>query len=240
MNRSSQANTPTDVATYFGADHAAIYDRRIRQRCPSYEALHAMLASWLSSIPGDARALSAGAGTGAEILTLGQRFPDWQFVAADISSDMLDACRQRLAAAGMVDRVAFHHGPLQGFRAAEPFNAATSILVSHFILDPTERLAYYRAIADRLRPGGTFILADLFGAPGTPEFSLLFEAWLASFAAQGMSAEDLATERAHFQRDIAFLPEEELLAMLETAGFSCPVRFYQTWLFGGWVMTKEL
>jgi len=55
-----------------------------------------------------------------------------------------------------------------------------------------------------------------------------------------MSAEDLATERAHFQRDIAFLPEEELLAMLETAGFSCPVRFYQTWLFGGWVMTKEL
>lgn len=230
---------PMDVATYFGAEHAAIYDRRIRQRCPSYEALHGMLVAWLAPLPDAARVLVAGAGTGAEIARLGQRFPGWNFVAADISADMLEICRHRLAQGGIAERTAFHHGQLRDYRADAPFDAATSVLVSHFILDRAERLAYYQAIAESLKPGGVFILADLFGAPGTPVFDTLFESWRVSIAEHGISAEELARDREHVMRDIAFLPEEELMAMLKEAGFSEPVRFYQTWLFGGWVMSKK-
>ncbi len=232
-------NEAVNIAAYFDAGHAAIYDRRIRQRCPSYEALHAMLVSWLKVLPAPARILCAGAGTGAEILTLGLRFPNWRFVAADISAGMLDVCRERMARSGLTDCVEFHLGAPQTLPPGAAFDGATSILVSHFILDRAERLAYYRAIAERLRPGGMFILADLFGDKGSAEFPRLLETWLASFAEQAVSADDHAKDVAHVMRDIAFLPETDLLSLLEEAGFETLTRFYQTWLFGGWVMTRR-
>lgn len=227
-----------EVSAYFGTGHATIYDRRIRQRCPSYDALHAILPHFLTGLSGTARILSAGAGTGAEILSLGRHFPACRFVAADISADMLEVCRERMTAAGLAQRVDFHHGPVQDLAADATFDAATSVLVSHFILDRSERLAYYRAIADRLKPGGAFILVDLFGDMQTPAFSRLFETWLASFAEHAGDASNHELDRVHILRDIAFLPEAELVAMLEEAGFDAPTRFYQTWLFGGWAMSK--
>ncbi len=228
-----------DVAAYFNADHAARYDRRIRQRCPTYEGLHRALGSSLVRLPQAAQVLVAGAGTGWEILTLGRRFPSWRFLAADLSAGMLDACRRRVAEAGMAPRVAYRCGDLRSFEATEEFDAATSVFVSHFILERADRLAFYRSVARSLKPGATFILADLFGSPGTSQFSLLFEAWLASLAEQGASAEDLVKERAHLGADIAFLPEAELLSLLDEAGFESPTRFFQTWLFGGWLMNKR-
>jgi tRNA (cmo5U34)-methyltransferase len=239
MKTGNNMTEATDIAAYFDADHATIYDRRIRQRCPSYEALHTMLVSWLKGLPESAHILSVGAGTGAEILTLGRRFPNWRFVAADISADMLGVCRERMERNGLADRVEFHLGAPHTLPVGETFDAATSVLVSHFILERTERQAYYQAIAERLRPGGVFILADLFGDSGAAEFPLLLDAWFASFAEQAVSADDHAKDLAHVMRDIAFLPETELLSMLETVGFEKPTRFYQTWLFGGWVMTRR-
>lgn len=228
-----------DVAAYFDADHAAIYDRRIRRRCPSYDALHEMVAGWLASRPEGGRLLSAGAGTGAEILSLGPRFPGWSFVAADLSADMLAACRRRVEAAGLAGRVDYHHGPLQGLPVGAEFDAATSILVSHFILDRGERLAYYRAIAERLRPGGLFLLADLHGDPADPAFARLFEPWLATFTDAAADPAGVAWERTHLMGDIAFIPEAELAALLEEAGFEPPLRFYQSWLFGGWATARR-
>ena len=239
MITGNDINEATDIAAYFDADHATIYDRRIRQRCPSYEALHIMLASWLKELPGSARVLSVGAGTGAEILTLGRRFADWRFVAADISTDMLGVCRERVERHGLAGRVEYHLGAPDTLPVGETFDAAASVFVSHFILERTERLAYYRAIAQRLRPGGVFILADLFGDPRSAEFPQLLDAWLASFAEQAVSPDEHAKDVAHILRDIAFLPETELSSMLEAAGFEKPTRFYQTWLFGGWVMTRQ-
>lgn len=42
------------------------------------------------------------------------------------------------------------------------------------------------------------------------------------------------------ERDVAFVPESELVALLKEAGFSNPLRFYQTYLFGGWVVTRDV
>lgn len=248
MDKTSPPGPPTaatpplaagDIAAYFGAGHAVIYDRRIRQRCPTYEGLHRMLGSSLYPMPEAAHVLIAGAGTGWEILTLGRRFPSWRFLAADLSADMLEACRRRAAEAGLASRVAYHCGDLRSFESAEAFDGATSVFVSHFISKRSDRLAFYRSIAKSLKPGAAFLLADLFGEKGTPQFSRHLEAWLASMAEQGVSAEDLAKDRAHLAADIAFLPEPELLSLLTEAGFESPTRFFQTWLFGGWVMNKR-
>jgi len=140
----------------------------------------------------------------------------------------------------MTDRVAFFNGRLQEYQSPAPFDAASSVFVSHFIKGREEKLAYFRAIAANLKPGGLFILADLFGAKGSPEFEQLLNAWLVSYASHGVSAEELAQDRAHIDRDVSFIAESELLALLNEAGFGTPVRFYQTFLFGGWVTTKHV
>jgi tRNA (cmo5U34)-methyltransferase len=227
-----------DASAHFDEDLAAKYDRRIRLFCPSYDALQQMLVPWLVSLPEHSTFLSAGAGTGAEILTLGRRFPSWRFVAVDVSPDMLDACRQRLSEVGFLERVKFFNGPLQQYRSPAPLDGVSSVFVAHFIKGREEKLAYFRSVAANLRPGGLFVLADLFGDQEAPAFERLFEAWFAAYASNGISVEELAKDRAHVVQDVSFIPENELFALLAEAGLSPPVRFYQTYLFGGWVATK--
>jgi tRNA (cmo5U34)-methyltransferase len=235
-----QATEQFDVSSHFDESLAAKYDRRIRLFCPSYDALHQMIVTWLQSLPEHSAFLSAGAGTGAEIITLGKCFPSWRFVAVDVSSDMLSACQRRATEVGMANRVAFFNGRLQDYQSPAQFDAASSVFVSHFIKEREEKLAYFRSIAASLKPGGLFILADLFGDRGSPEFEQLLNAWLLSYAAHGVPAEELVQDRAHVERDVAFISEGELVALLREAGFATPVRFYQTFLFGGWVAAKNV
>lgn len=229
-----------DATTHFDDSLAADYDRRIRLFCPSYDALHQMIAPWLRPLSEHSTFLSAGSGTGAEIINLGKRFPSWRFVGVDVSSDMLDACRRRIAEAGIADRTAFFNTRMQEYRSPAPFDAASSVFVAHFLEGRDEKRAYFRSIAANLKPGGILVLADLFGDKGSPDFERMLNAWLSSYASNGISGDELAKSRAHIERDVDFIPEAELVAVLREAGFVAPVRFYQTFLFGGWVATKRL
>ncbi len=236
----AQPTEQFNIMAHFDESLAAKYDRRIRLFCPSYDALHQMIVPWLEALPEASSFLSAGAGTGAEIATLGRCFPSWCFTAVDVSPDMLGACQNRASEAGMANRVTFFNGRLQEYQSPAPFDAASSIFVAHFIKGQEEKLAYFRSIAANLKPGGLFVLADLFGDRDSPEFVRLLNAWMLSYASHGVSAEDLAKDRAHVERDVAFIPESELVALLREAGFAAPLRFYQTYLFGGWVVTRDV
>jgi len=227
-----------EVSRHFDAALADRYERRIRMFCPSYDALHEMIGTLLSRLPEGSSILSAGAGTGAEVIRLGMRFPSWRFVAADISPDMLHVCRERAEGHGMSGRVEYFCGRLRDYRPQLSFDAATSIFVSHFILSREERQAHFQAIADSLKPGGRLVFADLHGDRHSASFSHLLAAWLEGYAAHGVSEDELERDREHIERDIAIIPERELLDLLESAGFSRAVRFYQTFLFGAWVGTK--
>jgi tRNA (cmo5U34)-methyltransferase len=229
-----------DVSAHFDESLAGKYDRRIRLFCPSYDALHWMLVPWLVGLPERSYFLSAGAGTGAEIVTLGRRFPFWRFVAVDASSEMLAACRERLSGAGLAERLEFFKGLLQQYRAPTPLDDASSVFVAHFIKNRDEKLAYFRSVADSLKPGGLFVLADLFGDKDSPEFARLLDVWFTSYESHGVSAEDLARDRAHVMNDVSFISEDDIHDMLIEAGFSPQIRFYQTYLFGGWVTTNHV
>lgn len=235
----TRAAAQFDATTHFDEGAATRYERRIRAFCPSYDALHRIAAAWVRDLPEGARFLSCGAGTGGEILALGAIHPSWRFVAVDISRDMLSACRARVVAAGMEDRVSFSEGRAEDFRSPAPFDGASSVFVAHFIEGHEAKLAYFRAIRANLKPGATFILADLFGEPAAPAFRRSLDAWLACYAASGVVAQDLARDRAHIENDISFIPEAELRELLEEAGFEAPIRFFQTFLFGGWAATKR-
>ena len=227
-----------EVSAHFNKTLADTYEKRIRLFCPNYDALHAMIASLLTDLPERANFLSAGAGTGTEILMLGRLFPDWHFHAVDNSAEMLNVCHGRVAQAGMNERVTYFHGRMQEFMGDPAFDAASSVFVSHFIKGREEKLSYFNSIASHLKPGGLFVLADLFGDRDLPEFSQLLEAQLASYASHGITAEEFAKDRAHVENDIDYVPEAELADYFDEAGFTTPVRFYQTYLFGGWIARR--
>ncbi len=229
-----------DASTHFDDGLAAKYDRRIRLFCPSYDALHEIIPVWFQRLPECTNFLSAGAGTGAEILALGKIFPSWRFTAVDVSRDMLKACHDRISDAGMAKRVTFFNGQLQEYQSPTPFDAASSVFVSHFIKGRDEKLAYFHSVSSNLKPGGIFVLADLFGDKGSPTFGQLLDAWMVYYASHGVPEQELAKDRTHIDSDVSFIPENELFDLLNEAGLGAPIRFYQTFLFGGWMATKPI
>jgi tRNA (cmo5U34)-methyltransferase len=229
-----------DPENYFDRDVAVRYDQGIRLSCPGYDALHRMLVHLLQLLPEDSRFLCAGAGTGAEMMALAARFGLWRFVAVDASADMLDECRRRTVSAGIADRVALHVGRMEDYHESAPFDAASSIFVTHFIKGTAGKLAYLRSIAANLKPGALFVLADLFGDRGSPEFVQLMQAWLLYYVSHGANAEKLTADLQHIFTNIDFTPERELHALVLEAGFCDIVRFFQSYLFGGWIARKQI
>ena len=227
-----------DVESHFDESWAAAYEKQIRQFCPAYDALHRMLPGWFSGMPEKARFLSAGSGSGAELLALGAAYPGAELHGVDLSADVLSVCQDRLQTAGLAERVHLHLGKMQTYRPAELFDGASSVFVAHFIHEPEERLAYFRAVAGCLKNGATFVFADLFGDKAGPGFRLVFENWLRFYAAQGIAADQLVQDRAHIESGICFEPEANIENLLVEAGFEPPVRFFQSYLFGGWVTRK--
>ena len=74
---------------------ASSYDQQWSKMAPINDALHLLTSTVLSQLPPKANILCVGAGTGAEILSLAQKFPEWHFTAVEPSPAMLDVFRRR-------------------------------------------------------------------------------------------------------------------------------------------------
>jgi tRNA (cmo5U34)-methyltransferase len=135
-------------AVAFDQERAGSYDKRFAAIAPLRESLHLLTRAILADLPADARVLCVGAGTGLELLDLARAYPQWRFTAVEPSAPMLNVCRQKAAEAGVADRCMFHAGYLDTLPAAEPFDAATCFLVSHFILSRDERRDFFRQLVE--------------------------------------------------------------------------------------------
>ena len=102
-------NTNSPVIDHF-TNGAMVYDERNRQLAPIADNMHFLIRLILKNAPEQARILSVGVGTGAEIISLSKSFPHWTFVGVDPSIGMLDVCRERLIEAGVRDRCELIHG----------------------------------------------------------------------------------------------------------------------------------
>jgi tRNA (cmo5U34)-methyltransferase len=200
------------------------------------DALHLLTAAVLGELPDAARVLSVGAGTGLEIAYLAQRFPGWRFTAVEPSGPMLAVCRRKMEELGVAHRCELHEGFLDSLPPSGPFDAATALLVSQFVLDPAARTAFFRDIAGRLRPGGVLVTADLAGDTAAATFRSLFEVWLRVMDVPPEKAEGLRTA---YGRDVAVLPVERICEIIRAGGFGPPVRFLQTGLIHAWCARAE-
>jgi tRNA (cmo5U34)-methyltransferase len=217
---------------------AASYDQQWSKLAAFRDALHILIGSVFAKLPANSRILCVGAGTGAEIIYLADKFPHWTFTAVEPSPLMLEIYRSRAEEHGFAARCAFHEGYLDSLPATDAFDAATCLLVSQFILEPEARSKFFRTIAKRLKPDAILASSDLASALKTDADQHLLEVWFRTIAGADMPAEGLARMRAAYGRDVAVLPVKAIEEIIVSGGFESPIHFFQAGLIHAWYSTR--
>ncbi len=206
----------------FDAERAAAYDDRIRRLAPGYDLLQSTVASVLAArLPDDAHLLVVGAGTGAEIVTMGRNVSRWQFTAVDPSPDMLDRCRSRVAEAGLAPRVEYVCDRIEDASFPRRFDAATSLLVAHFIDGDAAKQRYFHALAGWLRPDAPLVWADLYRPTSDEAYRALWAAWREQTGAR-MEADAAARAFERIDEGISFVRPATLHQIVADAGLPHP------------------
>ncbi len=225
---------------FFDQKCASGYDQLQTKLASLRDALHFLLQSILAPLPSDARVLCVGAGTGSELLVLAEAFPEWQFTAVEPSAPMLEVCQQKAENSGIAARCEFHHGYVDTLPVTREFDAATSLLVSQFVLDPDLRIDFFREIGRRLKPGGRLVSADLAADTGSAGYQSMLEIWWRSMKSADVSPEGFDRMKSAYGRDVAVLEPDRVAAIIASAGFETPEQFLQTGLIHAWFTSLEV
>jgi len=152
MGRTARGSNPLGMADQFHFDPDTYLDM-VRAEVPDYEELQAVIAEAAGEVDA-ATVLDLGTGTGETMRHVVERHPSAKFVCVDESEQMLEVARTVVPNADL--RVA----RLQDDLPEGPFDLVVSALAVHH-LDPQEKAALFRAVADRLAPVGRFVLGDV-------------------------------------------------------------------------------
>lgn len=219
----------------FNGEWSDAYDDTAKKIIPAYSAIYELTQHLLRSVlDRNANILVAGAGTGKEIIDCARQNPHWSFTGFDPAEPMLTIARQKVALASLENRVSFVQGKVEDV-AGKDFDAATAILIMHFLPDDGEKQHFLRSLAKKLKPGAPVIVVDLEGEIGSPEYQILNGAWrdLQFFARK--DAEKVEEEFSMREKEVHFIPGERIKSLLAEAGFVQVHRFFKAYLFGGYI-----
>nr|WP_321360778.1 class I SAM-dependent methyltransferase [uncultured Hyphomonas sp.] len=231
-------STSEQPSVHFDAERAEIYDQQYAPLQPLNACLHLLLEAYLADLPENARILIAGAGTGAEVRYLAPRFPGWHFTLVDPSAPMLAKAQHYAEADGFADRCTLHAAYVSD-TPSDQYDAATSLLVSHFLMSADARQSYFRDIAARLKPGGRLFNADLCTDDDAPTFEGVMGLWLNLLGFAGLTEEGQKSYRASYGREFAGHGPDAVANMIEAAGFTPPAPIFQSALIRGWTATRR-
>jgi tRNA (cmo5U34)-methyltransferase len=229
----------TDTAKHWDEARAAAYDQRVREAIPGYDALHVLSCQIVAETTGGkGRALVIGAGTGAECVALAQSCPNLAVVGVDPSKDMLRHAEVKVAEYGLIARVRLYPSKVGALPKFEPFDAATLLLVMHFLKDDGAKQTLLEEISSHLKPGAPLVLADLFGDWNDAWQQQLRAWWRHLQLAAGIPEDEVEKGFRHIDRDIHPLSEARLAELLAATGFGPPAPYFQAMCFGGWVARR--
>ncbi len=147
---------------------------------------------------------------------------------------MLEYCKERVEKCGFKSRCNFHHGYLDTLPDTEKFHAATSILVSHFIVDSEERILFFKEIAERLLPGGSLVTTDLCSDMSRTTFTNLVNNWRELLRYSGLSNEEVEERINSLGVKISAKSVVDLETILLESRFVEPTLFFQAFLNHAW------
>lgn len=240
MNNKEQLKTETDFDKNPPVE-VNKYDESIRQFCAAYESIFTMTYSFLASrLKEDAEILIVGAGTGMEICTFSPKSPGWKLTGVDPSKEMLGIAKNKIEDMKLTSSIDLFRGYTHELPAGSFYDGATCILVMHFLPDDGSKLELLKSISQHLKSGAPFILVDGFGNREGEDFKMAVSAW--KQFAQTMGVDYQVVEdgfNSQILKKILFVPESRILSLLDEAGFEKPYRFFTSFLYGGWVVTKK-
>ncbi len=179
--------------------------------------------------------LDLGAGTGQFALAAARRFG--HVTAADVSSAMVSALRERAAAAGLASLDCVRAGFLSYDHPGPPLDGVYTRNALHHLPDFWKAVALDR-IARLLRPGGVLRLRDLIYDFGPAEASHVFGRWLdhaPDDPATGYTAEDYAE---HIRTEFSTF-RWLLEPMLAKAGFEIVTAEFSGRLYGAYTCIRS-
>ena len=215
------------------------YDDSAHKIIPAYHAIYELTRHLLRDrLSIQARILVAGAGTGKEVIDCSQNNPNWSFIGFDPSEQMLAIARKKVAAASLESKISLVRGRIEDV-AENDFDAATAILVMHFLPDDGTKFNFLKTIADKLKPGAPIVLVDLEGKIGSDEYHVLNAAWKNQQLFTRPENDRINEEFAIREKEVHFIPQERLELLFEKAGFITIHKFFKAYLFGGYVAIKR-
>jgi SAM-dependent methyltransferase len=133
------------------------YDPRERERLQDQAGALVDLLHHDTAYPTGAAVLEAGAGTGAQTVTLARRSPGASFTSVDVSGDSLVEAERRVRAVGL-DNVEFREGDLFDLPfEAESFDHVFVCFVLEHLARPVDALTTLMGL---LKPGGTVTVIE--------------------------------------------------------------------------------
>jgi tRNA (cmo5U34)-methyltransferase len=217
------------------------YDKFIRLFCGAYEEMFKLTHCYLRAIlPKQAKILVVGAGTGMEIMEFAPCNPGWSFCGVDPSADMLALAGKKISKKNLASEIELRKGYVHDLKEEEVFDAATCILVMHFLKDDGTKLNLLESISKHLKQGAPFVLIDGFGVPSSTNFQEIKVAWKNYPIISGVPSE--AVENIFnevIMKTVQFVPESRIIELLETAGFIKVSKYFSGFLYGGWMAYKK-
>lgn len=170
--------------------HAALMDGVYRRQRHIYDATRKFfllgrdrLIAELAPPPGGA-VLEVGCGTGRNLIVAARRWPQARLYGLDISGQMLATAREKIAAAGLADRIVLAQADATDFDPQALFGRAAfdRVFLSYSLSMIPDWPGAIRASAAAVAPGGALQAVDFGTQDGwaaTPRAVLRW--WLAKF-----------------------------------------------------------
>ncbi|MFC4775280.1 class I SAM-dependent methyltransferase [Paenibacillus sp. GCM10023252] len=221
----------------YNSEKALAYDKITRISVPTYDTLLSMIESYYRAHLGgrEASILVVGAGGGNELAAWGPSNSSWTWTGIDPSEEMHKIAQHKAVQLGIEDRVTLTRGTIDDLPLPQSgFDAATCILVLHFVEAEEDKLKLLRSIKEYMKPGAPLVLVTAYGDRESAELQDRINVWKTFFLGAGWEPSRVE-EMGRGIMKISFISDSEIERLLAQAGFGNITRFYSTGLFGGWM-----
>lgn len=208
---------------------------------PGYPSIFPMALAYLkTAVPDQGKILVVGAGGGSECLCFCDE--PWHITGVDPSPTMLRWCREKIAQRPARAITQLVEGYVSDLPDTAAYDAATCILVMHFLPDDGTKQALLRDIAQRLVTGAVYIHVDAYASPLTSDNDRK-RSIIQHYLTATHAFPDLKAQQAYLRQTVSvqnhIVTETRLRELFRSAGFEDIQQFYLGMVYGGWVMRRS-